>query len=127
VRAQIRADRLKDWADPAYRANQSEKARARWADPEMRDKMLSALLPTQKSEQSRAKKRAAQERKWASSAAREQNSVQWKARWADPEYRERRTFERACAQCSEVFQAITVTAKFCSERCKHRFYRKAKS
>lgn len=127
VRAQLSASRVKDWERPEYRKNLSEQSRARWADPDQRDKMLSAIRPAQRSEESRAMKRAAQDRRWSSSGARDQNSAQWKARWADPEYRGRRTFERACAQCDEVFQAITVTAKFCSERCKHRFYRKAKS
>lgn len=113
ARAQLSADRLDDWTRPEYRAKQSDMARARWADPEWREQMIAALHAVDETEESRSKKRAAQDRRWAVPGARTQNGEQWKERWADPEYRARRTFQRACATCGEVFSAITTNAKYC--------------
>jgi len=125
-RAKIIASRFDDWADPEYRENQTDKARARWNDPEWREQMIAALRRAHGSPESRARKKAAASIHRATPKARAAMSKKWTATWADPEYRARRTFTRNCVQCGDPFSAITVTAKFCTEQCKHRFYRKNK-
>lgn len=119
-RAHTSAHRKAYWEDPSLREEQSERMRATWADPDLRAQRSDAIRERLNAPDVREKK-SMSTRAWRSTPEqRAKMSAESKARWADPEFRARRTFQRSCDVCGVLFSAITVTARFCSQRCKHR-------
>lgn len=121
-----RQARLADWSDPAYREKQIELARERWQDADYRARVTASSRATFARPDVQARRAEINKANRSTPKAREETSKRWKATWADPAYRARRTLECVCDQCGETFSAITVTARFCAERCKHRYYREHK-
>lgn len=101
----------KNWQDPEIRARRSAErsaaAKARWGNPEFRERQLRRMrdpsLHAKRSEiakastskpEYRAKQGEAMKARWADPAYQAKQSADATARWADPEYRARQLIRR---------------------------------